>query len=126
MIREYTMKLLYGLPFLLIFIWCTDEKKDESEAAESSKAPTQESPLSDQELKAYQTCSIDTDCVYTHNGNCDCANGGKDAAINKEQLDAFRSLFAKGACTEVARIPPCGSGQVKCLDGFCTYIPVNE
>jgi len=74
-------------------------------------------------LAQYQTCTKDDECAFVNNGCCDCGNGGEEAAINKNELDAFRARFdCTGVpCTEMARIPACGSGIVSCVEGKCRY-----
>ena len=79
-------------------------------------------PLADADTHAYRQCKVDDDCVYATNGCCDCANGGSDIAVRRDQLDAFRARFScEVACTEVGALPACGSGQTKCEAGLCTY-----
>lgn len=79
-------------------------------------------PLS--KLEPFRKCQIDSDCVFANNGCCDCANGGQEVAINRSKINEFRALFdCEGvACTEVARIPPCGTGTVSCNQGLCVFV----
>ncbi|MFH1263457.1 MAG: hypothetical protein V1495_08475 [Pseudomonadota bacterium] len=82
--------------------------------------------MTDPELKGFQDCTQTSDCVFVNNGCCDCANGGKETAINGSQKSSFdRSFDCTGtSCTLMARIPPCGSGTVSCTAGLCTYSPL--
>ena len=82
-------------------------------------------PLSSDKLSEFQSCAVDSDCVVAQNGCCDCANGGQDVAVNKDELDDFQSSFNCAAvlCTALGAIPPCGSGTTKCDLGKCTFIP---
>lgn len=81
--------------------------------------------LSTDELRTFQSCQNDGECVLVTNGCCDCANGGEEAAINKSSLDEFRSLFKceDVACTLLARVPPCGTGTLACTNGICEFTP---
>lgn len=85
-------------------------------------------PISDFELGRYQYCGADSDCVVANNGCCDCANGGKDVAVNKERLADFQKrfdcLYAK--CGDKRADPICGSGVVSCIMHKCQYFPPGE
>lgn len=85
-------------------------------------------PLSEFELGRYQYCGEDRDCVAANNGCCDCANGGKDVAINKERTEAFKARFdcMQVMCTEMAAEPMCGSGLVSCVNHRCKYFERSE
>lgn len=77
-------------------------------------------PMAEQRTRAYRACQIDSDCVLALNGCCDCANGGEDIAVNRDQAAAFAASFAcSGACNEVGG--DCGHGTVRCTDHVCTY-----
>lgn len=80
-------------------------------------------PLPESEYSTYQNCGNDADCVVVQNGCCDCANGGKDIAINRLHLEKFKSLFSceQVMCTLMAAVPPCGSGVVSCVSKKCKY-----
>ncbi len=80
--------------------------------------------LDDFEVGKYQYCGTDADCVKANNGCCDCANGGADVAVNKDRYKEFRDRFncIDIMCTEMAAVPPCGSGVVSCLDHKCHYV----
>lgn len=81
------------------------------------------SPLGDFELARYQYCGKDSDCVVSANGCCDCANGTKEVAVNKERLQAFRERFdcLYFQCGTKRADPPCQSGVVSCLNHRCVY-----
>lgn len=85
-------------------------------------------PINDFELGRYQYCGADSDCVVANNGCCDCANGGKDVAVNKERLADFQKrfdcLYAK--CGDKRADPICGSGVVSCVMHKCQYFPPGE
>lgn len=73
----------------------------------------------------YRACEVDTDCVLALNGCCDCANGGRDIAIARDQAAAFNARFAcTGACTE--RGGDCGRGTIACEGKLCVYHPPRE
>ena len=80
-------------------------------------------PLPANTLANYQSCTSDDDCIFVNNGCCDCANGGEEATINKNYVDEFNGEFdCEGiACTEVARLKPCGCGTVSCTNRLCVY-----
>ncbi|MEI6079617.1 MAG: hypothetical protein WCQ53_03145 [bacterium] len=81
------------------------------------------SPLSDANALKYRSCSKDSDCTYTNNGCCDCANGGKDIAVNTKALTDFRTNFncQNVACTMLAAVPACGTGTIACKSNLCEY-----
>ncbi len=85
-------------------------------------------PLAYFDLGKYQYCGSDADCIKANNGCCDCANGGKDVAVNKQHLKDFEAQFdcLHVACTMMAAVPPCGSGVVSCVDHKCKYIEFDE
>jgi len=93
----------------------------------SNNNSTNKGVLSDTETLPYKNCAVDSDCIYTTNGCCDCANGGEDIAINKSKLSDFEALFnCSGACTMIGAVPPCGSGTVSCQSGLCVYTKATE
>ncbi len=77
------------------------------------------------ETLKYRTCTTDSDCIYINNGCCDCANGGEDLAINKNQQEEFLNEFdCKGViCTEVYR--ECGTDEIQCINNICEYFLVD-
>lgn len=81
--------------------------------------------LSESETLKYKDCQRDGDCMYVQNGCCDCANGGKDDAINKDKLIEFEANFdcTDVSCTLIGADPPCGLGTVECRFNKCEYIP---
>ncbi len=93
---------------------------------------TRTSPLADKELERFQYCGSDSDCVAVQNGCCDCANGGRDAAIAREAEPEFKALFDcnKVACTEKAAQPQdrlrCRSGVVSCVQHRCQYFSPGQ
>lgn len=79
--------------------------------------------LSESEVRAFQSCHTDEECVAATNGCCDCANGGTDIAIRKDSQGAFEAQKNCGEvmCTAMARLVPCRSGKVSCRDSVCQY-----
>jgi hypothetical protein len=110
--RVLGMSLVSGL---LALMACTKETSE----VEAREVP----PLAASELTQYQACTQDADCTHAQNGCCDCANGGEDTAVNKQQLSAFRARFdcKDTPCTMKLAVPDCGSGTVHCTSGRCTY-----
>ncbi len=107
------------------------ESSKKTEAARPKPAPKQKvakgatnQPLSDFDLGKYQYCGSDRDCVPAVNGCCDCANGGKDVAVNKERTEALRARFdcLHTNCGDKEGDPACGSGVVSCIGHKCRYI----
>lgn len=96
-----------------------EEKKEELQ---------QTTPLPETDIREYQGCSSDSDCVVAVNGCCDCANGGQDVAVNKGRMTDFRLRFncENIVCTQLATEPPCGSGVVTCVSHQCRYISKLE
>jgi hypothetical protein len=78
-------------------------------------------PMAETRTLEYRACESAEQCVYTHNGCCDCANGGTDIAVRREKLAAFRAQFscAGVGCTEMEGA--CGQGRVACEGGRCVY-----
>jgi hypothetical protein len=77
-------------------------------------------PMSEGLTRKYRGCSVDSDCVYALNGCCDCANGGEDIAVNREQAAAFQARFqCSGACNEMGG--DCEQGTARCENRLCTY-----
>lgn len=93
-----------------------------------SKTDKVQKPLDDFEVGRYQYCGKDSDCTIANNGCCDCANGGKDVAINKKRLEDFKARFSCNdvMCTEMAADPRCGSGLVSCINHKCKLFERSE
>jgi hypothetical protein len=84
--------------------------------------PSSRKPLSDAELRKYQYCKVDSDCVHVQNGHCDCANGGREAWINKKYKEEFSKLFVSRPCTELATDGwTCGDGIPQCVNSLCVF-----
>jgi hypothetical protein len=85
--------------------------------------PSAGGPLSDSLMLQYKDCQKDEDCIWVKNGCCDCANGGKDDAINEDRYLDFQDNFdcTNVTCTMMEANPPCGSGTVTCRSGKCEY-----
>ncbi len=120
------MKSLFKLlcvSFLIAGL-CSDVLADSKKKAVKSSAQQ----LSKFDLGKYQYCGEDSDCVAVQNGCCDCANGGSDVAINKIHLEDFKARFhcEDVMCTARAKIPPCGSGVVSCVNHECRYVQESD
>ena len=77
-------------------------------------------PMPEPQTRKYRACSTDADCIVAQNGCCDCANGGEDIAIHRDQARAFQARFqCSGGCTEMAG--DCARGTARCDDHLCTY-----
>ncbi len=101
-------------------------KKNKKSTTSTKKTPVvlgQTRPLSDFEVGRYQYCGDDRDCIPAVNGCCDCANGGKDVAVNKERFEAFRSRFEciDYRCGNREAENECGTGVVSCINHKCKY-----
>ena len=88
----------------------------------TSRGPNR-APLPDAETRDYRSCREDSECVWVKNGCCDCANGGEDIAVHRDQTAAFAARFdcAGAVCTTRGREPGCGTGTVACQSGLCVY-----
>lgn len=97
--------------------------KAKSKAKKVVEKESKTKPISDVDLKRYQYCGADTDCVKANNGCCDCANGGADVSVSAERLQEFNLRFEceKARCTKMAAVPECGSGVVSCVNHQCRY-----
>lgn len=94
-----------------------------STACAPCRAPTAEklsAPMEEPLTRKYRACAVDADCVLALNGCCDCANGGQDIAVRRDQAAAFEARFhCTGECNEMAG--DCRQGTVRCEDQLCTY-----
>jgi hypothetical protein len=113
------MKKIFFLFSLLAIVCAISCNSSSSNNANS----VQDTILTEAETLPYRDCTAASDCVYTTNGCCDCANGGEDIAVNKTKLADFKGLFScEGiSCTLLAPVMPCGSGTVSCKEGICEY-----
>lgn len=95
-------------------------------AAESPTPATKlDGPMPDHLTLEYRACEIDTDCVPALNGCCDCANGGRDIAVNRARASDFTARFlCPGACTE--RAGDCGNGTISCQNKLCTFVALDN
>lgn len=75
-------------------------------------------PLTPDELRKYQSCLGDDECVYAQNGPCDCNNGGESIAVNRSNLREFKALFKSIPCTKRGG-SRCEDGIVKCENNIC-------
>lgn len=85
-------------------------------------------PLSDFELGRYTYCGQDSDCVVATNGCCDCVNGAKDVAVNRERLEDFKNRFSclDVPCRNIDKEQRCGRGVVSCLEHKCKFFSDSE
>merc|ERR1712150_225726 len=85
--------------------------------------------LSQASLSNFQECAKDDDCVYANNGYCECANGGEQVAVNKDNLEDFENLFKSKMvpCTKRRSPIPCDiGGGIKCESGQCVFRPCGN
>jgi hypothetical protein len=71
------------------------------------------------ELKRYQSCRVDADCILTHVG---CCRGRSTVAIAARMLSEFR---ARDDCTHVERCPLADTLEPEralCIDGLCERV----
>ena len=110
--------------FVLCVLFAVSGVSVTASAEGKKKSVSRVQALSKFELGKYQYCGSDGDCIAVQNGCCDCANGGSDAAINKMHLDDFKGRFhcEEVVCTARAKVPPCGSGVVSCVNHECRYV----
>merc|ERR1712071_70587 len=76
------------------------------------------------DVEKFQSCSTNADCVYANAGVCDCANGGRETAVNVNMLNEFSQLFfnSGSTCGDETRTIPCGiGGGISCQDGVCFF-----
>ena len=103
---------------------------DGVDAQSSEKQRTPLEPLGAFELARYQYCGRDVDCIIVQNGCCDCAQGGEQAAINKNRLEAFEANFSclNAECgeREPARVISCRDAVVSCIQHKCHHISSGE
>lgn len=94
--------------------------------AQAKSRPSGKEMLSKAELKKFQECDHDTDCVRATNGCCDCANGGEMIAVHRKHEKAVRALFpCKGVlCTEKAG--ECMHWLPVCSKGLCSVVPPKK
>ena len=96
----------------------------------SEKQRTPQEPLGAFELARYQYCGRDSDCIIVQNGCCDCAQGGEQAAINKNRLEAFEANFSclNAECgeREPRRVISCRDAVVSCVQHKCKHISSEE
>ncbi|HMO17442.1 MAG TPA: hypothetical protein PJ989_05080 [Oligoflexia bacterium] len=81
--------------------------------------------LPDLDLKKYQYCGKDSDCVQVVNGCCQCLQGDPMTAINRSHLADFERQFScsKVKCSPDSKTHTCMDGVVSCINHRCTYFP---
>ncbi len=104
------------------------KNKKKKTPAPTPTAEVKGKPISATDLKRYQYCGADSDCVKANNGCCDCANGGADVSVSKDRLGEFNLRFeCEGVqCTEKASVPECGAGVVSCVNHQCRYFSATD
>jgi len=120
------MKLEFFSCMLCSFLLaCGSDNKGDMRNHDDDQTSKHTQPVSLEVLKPFQVCMADSDCVFTNNGCCDCANGGIEVAVAKNRLEDFKKIFACDniACTEKARIPACGTGSIQCVNALCQFKP---
>lgn len=94
--------------------------------AEEKSRPSGKEMLPKADLRKFQACDHDSDCVRATNGCCDCANGGEMIAVHRKHEKAVRDLFpCKGVlCTEKAG--ECMHWLPVCAKGLCDVVPPKK
>ena len=84
--------------------------------------------LSPEQLRKYQFCRTDRDCIVVNNGCCDCANGSPPVAINRERKEDLQKNFDCKAmlCENKSPGPECSPGYVSCIKDRCRFITPLE
>lgn len=84
--------------------------------------------LNAHELNRYQYCGRDADCEIVSNGCCDCYAGTAEVAINKEQIDDFRSRFDcnKVSCANRKPLKSCGTKLISCVNHRCLLVDSDK
>lgn len=84
----------------------------------------------ERDLAAFQRRARDEDRTWATNGCCDCANGGNEIGIARNQDAAFKKRLARGTknrpCTMMAIELACGTGEIKCEASRCVFRPSAE
>ncbi len=121
------LRIYYILIFTLVLspVSCLNKSDNAMVNAETDDKELYDKPIDSDRLLSYQSgCSNANDCTYANNGACDCANGGIETAVMKAKYEEFVGLFKKNvACTERAKVPPCGTGTTSCIDSRCNFEP---
>ena len=78
-----------------------------------------ETKLSDK----WQACKMDSDCVETQSGCCDCGSGGTSTGINKEYLEKWEAKLRQD-CKDIACIAlfNCKQGKTICQNNKCEFV----
>lgn len=104
---------------------CKGAKCKEEMPVFKSKSPT----LNDKDLLPYQYCGKDSDCMQVINGCCQCMQGDKYVAINKDRLEAFQARFncENMQCPKEEPFSySCEEGVISCLNHRCIYAAPGE
>jgi hypothetical protein len=100
-------------------IQVVEEQRYEAHEAVTSRLKNSP-PMAEELTLRFRTCVGDSDCVWESNGCCDCANGGRDIAMNRDMVSEFREQFnCSGECTKRADRHGCRRGKVYCKDSIC-------
>lgn len=72
-------------------------------------------------------CETDSDCVETQQSCCSCNSGGKQIAIKKDYLPAWKNLI-KESCNDIScpEIYLCKKGTIKCVNKKCEFVIIND
>jgi len=92
---------------VLLLSACGDKRKD---------------PLTEDELKVFQACQMDSDCTTVKNG-CAVCSCGPFVSINKNLLDDFLDQFDCSFDDEIICAPVLCEALPpnKCIDGLCGF-----
>ncbi|RLG70447.1 MAG: hypothetical protein DRO04_01890, partial [Candidatus Iainarchaeum archaeon] len=75
-------------------------------------------------IEDFKRCSSDADCIKVQESCCSCSQGGKNTAINKNELDAWLSMLSCDSALCIAVMSDHYScrnfAKAKCLGGVCT------
>jgi hypothetical protein len=113
---------LFGGAWLVSCTRAPEPVQRDAASQSGARRMVNDKPMPLSQSETYRHCQTAADCVAVTNGCCDCANGGSDIAINRQQQEAFRAQFkCSPMCTMVGAVPPCLSGEVSCEANLCSY-----
>lgn len=73
-------------------------------------------------LPIWKKCEIDSDCVITRKGCCECSSGGFQEAINKKYLEEWNSKLSNSCHTIICpQLYRCEEGLAICDNGSCVF-----
>ena len=73
-------------------------------------------------LPVWKKCELDSDCVTTRKGCCECSSGGFQEAINKNYLEEWNSKLSNNCHTVICpQLYRCEDGLAICDNGKCIF-----